>query len=174
MSEIEFEAFLPRLEAELTSTFSNLSGAAQMMASNRYIEYNAIQCDKRNTYRRKVREEKKTQPGQPATGDGENGSASAMAVDSQHTNGDAEPAAKKIRAEDGTATVNGLDNDDEVDEAIEAQNQDAEEENEEEMDEDEEEEDEQQSDPEDELLEDPIEVGGPRPTRVDSDVDESD
>ncbi|KAF2452423.1 histone-fold-containing protein, partial [Lineolata rhizophorae] len=39
INELEFEPFLPRLEAEAE-------------------KYNAIQCDKRNTYRRRVREEK--------------------------------------------------------------------------------------------------------------------
>ncbi|KAF2869781.1 histone-fold-containing protein [Massariosphaeria phaeospora] len=40
MHELEFEAFLPRLEAEVT-------------------RFTAIQADKRNTYRKKVREDKK-------------------------------------------------------------------------------------------------------------------
>ncbi|KAF2422370.1 histone-fold-containing protein, partial [Tothia fuscella] len=40
IAEIEFDSFLPRLEGELT-------------------KYNAVQCDKRNTYRRKIRDEQK-------------------------------------------------------------------------------------------------------------------
>ncbi|CAO2650408.1 Nn.00g017000.m01.CDS01 [Neocucurbitaria sp. VM-36] len=53
MTELEFEFMLPRLEAEVT-------------------KFTSIQADKRNTYRKKVREEKKaatSTPSKPSNGD---------------------------------------------------------------------------------------------------------
>lgn len=87
IDDIEFDAFLPRLEAELA-------------------KYNAVQCDKRNSYRRKVREEQKAKVDPAQEGEesaplvavtGEAG----VPVVSPKRDGDLEPRAKKVRGEDG-------------------------------------------------------------------------
>lgn len=83
MSELEFAFMLPRLEAEVT-------------------KFTSIQADKRNTYRKKVREEKKGTSGT-------SGAASSTPVKSA-TNGDVvmegtedggERATKRMRRESG-------------------------------------------------------------------------
>ncbi|KAK5734843.1 hypothetical protein LTR17_008613 [Elasticomyces elasticus] len=91
LKDAEFESFLPRLEAELK-------------------KYNDIQCDKRNTYRRKVKEDKT--PAESAGGEGEQTAADAVAspavVADVDTNGHASPEdderpAKKQKGETGDA-----------------------------------------------------------------------
>jgi DNA polymerase epsilon subunit 3 len=144
-----------------------------------FPEYNTIQCDKRNNYRRKIREEKKAQA-DPSAPEGENGTTEGAAAAGQ-TNGDAEPATKKIRRSEGDEGVaaNGVDDDDDVDDTLDdTQNQEAEEDDNEEEEADEDE-DEQQSESgsegEGDLVEDPIEVGGPKHNAdEDSDGEESD
>ncbi|TKA25727.1 hypothetical protein B0A50_05823 [Salinomyces thailandicus] len=91
LKDNEYETFLPRLEAELK-------------------KYNDIQCDKRNTYRRKVKEDKKAaEPGQegeapkdgtdplPTPINGINGHVEADGTD------DADKPAKKLKGEGGQA-----------------------------------------------------------------------
>jgi DNA polymerase epsilon subunit 3 len=72
MHELEFAFMLPRLEAEVT-------------------KFTSIQADKRNTYRKKVREEKKAVkdpvPGAPA-GDGGEPSAKRARLDGEAGNSD--------------------------------------------------------------------------------------
>ncbi|KAH0565574.1 hypothetical protein GP486_001024 [Trichoglossum hirsutum] len=70
LSELEFEAFLPRLEAELA----------------RYTE---IQTDKRNTYRNKVKAADKTAPNER--------SKSPQVANGDAEDGDTPPPAKKAR-----------------------------------------------------------------------------
>jgi len=86
----EFESFLPRVEAEVN-------------------KYNEIQCDKRNSYRRRVKADKP--PAGDATNgkDGEDaddatissGSAARGAINGSTTNGEAERPSKKARTEPG-------------------------------------------------------------------------
>lgn len=71
MTELEFAFMLPRLEAEVT-------------------KFTSIQADKRNTYRKKVRDEKKAATHPTAPGD-------------VSMNGDDEPAAKRARLDGGEA-----------------------------------------------------------------------
>lgn len=90
MTELEFELFLPRLEAEVT-------------------KFTSIQADKRNTYRKKVREEKKaattsSTPAGPATTNGDVPDA-----------GDSPPAAKRARRSSGDAEVHQSGTEDEGD-----------------------------------------------------------
>lgn len=68
MAELEFDSFLPRLEAEVA-------------------KFTSIQADKRNSYRRKVKEEKKAK---------ENGDTPAKAVNG-HPEDDEERATKRAR-----------------------------------------------------------------------------
>lgn len=72
MTALEFEFFLPRLEAEVT-------------------KFTSIQADKRNTYRKKVREEKKAATSTPIKS---TNSDVQEAVDG-------EPAAKRVRRSSG-------------------------------------------------------------------------
>ncbi|KAK3099041.1 hypothetical protein LTR53_019204, partial [Teratosphaeriaceae sp. CCFEE 6253] len=96
LKDAEFETFLPRLDAELK-------------------KYNDIQCDKRNTYRRKVKEDKVTIA--PDGGEGEEvpaETAKAPANGTDAANGhadddDAERPAKKLRGDDGSALAPGQD-----------------------------------------------------------------
>jgi DNA polymerase epsilon subunit 3 len=76
-----------------------------------------VQCDKRNNYRRRVKEEKAaavTQNGDEAAADGAN-PAPEGAVNGHTTQDDTERPAKKQKGEDGTATLpdaDQLDDDD--------------------------------------------------------------
>ncbi|KAF1989527.1 histone-fold-containing protein [Aulographum hederae CBS 113979] len=103
--DLGFDVFLPRLQAELE-------------------KYNTIQCDKRNTYRRKVREEQKIKAAANTKGDG-------LPSDQDKTaNGHAPvpetgPAVKKMRR-----------NDDDMDDGDQEQDQDEEEGEDEEEEED--------------------------------------
>jgi histone H3/H4 len=89
LQELEFDAFVPRCTAELE-------------------KYNAVQCDKRNTYRRKVREEAKAK----AEADKANGVVESIPGPPIATiptfsvrNRDLPPAAKKFRRENGDAAA---------------------------------------------------------------------
>ena len=89
LQELEFDTFVPRCAAELE-------------------KYNAVQCDKRNTYRRKVREEAKAK----AEADKANGVVESIPGPPIATiptfsvrNRDLPPAAKKFRRENGDAAV---------------------------------------------------------------------
>jgi DNA polymerase epsilon subunit 3 len=127
----EFDSFLPRLEAELE-------------------KYNAVQCDKRNTYRRKVREEQRSSKAGPAEGNSELPGAETGAEESFVTveeNENGERAIKKIRRENGEAEEVG-DEEDAPDE---------EDEEDEDEDEDEEEVEETFEDAKEQLVEDPME-----------------
>ncbi|KAI8936323.1 hypothetical protein NX059_006739 [Plenodomus lindquistii] len=93
MTELEFDFFLPRLEAEVT-------------------KFTSIQADKRNTYRKKVREEKKaattaTTGSTPAGPLNTNGTAQDA--------GDSPPAAKRARRESGDAEAHQSGSEDEGD-----------------------------------------------------------
>jgi DNA polymerase epsilon subunit 3 len=88
MHELEFAFMLPRLEAEVT-------------------KFTSIQADKRNTYRKKVREEKKAAKDKPYT----NGDSSMMSMGDE-----GEPAAKRARMEAGDTEDEG-----EGDETIEGE-----------------------------------------------------
>lgn len=87
MKELEFEFMLPRLEAEVN-------------------KFTSIQADKRNTYRKKIREEKRAKH-DPDGGVSEmsvNGGASFLSAGglADADEGDDEPKAKKVRL-DGEA-----------------------------------------------------------------------
>lgn len=88
-----------------------------LFGANVCPEYNETQCDKRNTYRRKVKEEKAVaasrEDGEPSneaeTAEGANGTTNGHA-DTE----DEDRPAKKFKAEDGTAMApdaNGLEED---------------------------------------------------------------
>ncbi|KAH0086284.1 hypothetical protein KCU84_g1406, partial [Aureobasidium melanogenum] len=75
-------------------------------------EYNTVQCDKRNSYRRKIREEKASklgEDGKPTDSGAENGDADASMMDATemsavngHSRNDGEePPSKKLRREAG-------------------------------------------------------------------------
>ncbi|KAF2145345.1 uncharacterized protein K452DRAFT_243282 [Aplosporella prunicola CBS 121167] len=75
LKEIEFEQFTERVDRELQ-------------------RYNTIQCDKRNTYRRKVKEEKRDDMNAPHNPDAPNGAAAHAPPHHAH---DGEPVAKRAR-----------------------------------------------------------------------------
>lgn len=88
--------------------------------AHRILEYNEVQCDKRNTYRRKVKEEKAAAAtvteGDDASKDGDV-MESTNGVLNGHDGGDDEDRpAKKLKAEDGSALAPGADglNDDDM------------------------------------------------------------
>jgi DNA polymerase epsilon subunit 3 len=98
----EFDSFLPRLEAELE-------------------KYNAVQCDKRNTYRRKVREEQKSAKASGAGSVGKEGEAATAESGEEsfvtvEENENGERAAKKLRREDGQGEDVGGEEEDAPDE----------------------------------------------------------
>jgi DNA polymerase epsilon subunit 3 len=84
MTDLEFSFMLPRLEAEVT-------------------KFTSIQADKRNTYRKKVREEKKgtTASTDPATSTPANSAANGDVV--MEGADDGERATKRVRRESGDA-----------------------------------------------------------------------
>ncbi|QDS74249.1 hypothetical protein FKW77_002972 [Venturia effusa] len=114
IQECEFDSFLPRLEAELE-------------------KYNTVQCDKRNTYRRKVREEQKSakiaglgkSAEERAAGVPGDGDESFVTVDE---NGNGERAAKKLRKENGDAEDVGEEEDAPDEEDVEDEDEEDEEE----------------------------------------------
>ncbi|KAF1924468.1 histone-fold-containing protein [Didymella exigua CBS 183.55] len=122
MRELEFEFMLPRLEAEVS-------------------KFTSIQADKRNTYRKKIRDEKRAKNDPDGVSVMTNGETSFMSVGTAGVDGE-EPRAKKARLD---GEVEGSD-DEGVDEAQDVED--------EEVEEDEIVEDEA---PEDDLKEDPLE-----------------
>ena len=82
MKELEFEFMLPRLEAEVN-------------------KFTSIQADKRNTYRKKIRDEKRARNDPDGVSEITNGGASFMSAGPAGAEGD-EPQAKKARM-DGDA-----------------------------------------------------------------------
>ncbi|ORY13754.1 histone-fold-containing protein [Clohesyomyces aquaticus] len=128
MQELEFDSFLPRLEAEVA-------------------KFTSIQADKRNSYRKKIRDEKKAQK--------EPGDSQPRA-----TNGNADddsPPAKRARrssADNGEHATGSEEEEADVDETIEEDQQE-----DEEVEDDEEPEGEGEEEAVDEqLTEDPIEI----------------
>lgn len=106
MQELEFAFMLPRLEAEVT-------------------KFTSIQADKRNTYRKKVREEKKasssggaqTSTPTKATADGD--------VVMEGADDDGERAAKRARRESGE-NGDGDVTEEEVDETVDVEDEEVE------------------------------------------------
>jgi DNA polymerase epsilon subunit 3 len=94
MHELEFAFMLPRLEAEVT-------------------KFTSIQADKRNTYRKKVREEKKgvKEPMTPG--------------EIQHGSGGGEPVAKRAKL-DGEAEAEDEDEEGDVDETQDVEDEEVE------------------------------------------------
>ncbi|TKA76521.1 hypothetical protein B0A49_02915 [Cryomyces minteri] len=204
LAELEFETFSPRLEAELASesaqhpstisatpaNFMPLVAISHDMVANHFTEYNAIQCDKRNSYRRKVREDKRSNGGASgatavAASDEPMSIDQLTALDSEvHRDGDqhedSERSAKRARRD--VAYANG-DGNGVVSEGEESEPEVLDEEGEGDGDEDEVEDDETEEDGEGEgevggetLLEDPIEMeeryeGGDDDLLDDDDVD---
>jgi len=111
LQELEFDFMLQRVEAEVH-------------------KFTSIQADKRNTYRKKVREEKKAAKDKPANGDMEDDS----------------PPAKRARRSDGAEQVGSDDED--VDETVEGMEQE-----DDEVEDDEVEEDVPEEEPTEDLLE---------------------
>lgn len=122
MRELEFEFMLPRLEAEVN-------------------KFTSIQADKRNTYRKKIREEKKAKHDPDGVSAMTNGETSFMTVGTVGVE-DEEPRTKKARLD---GEIEGSDEEG-VDEAQDVED--------EEVEDDEIVEDEA---PEDDLKEDPLE-----------------
>jgi DNA polymerase epsilon subunit 3 len=95
MHELEFSAFLPRLEAEVG-------------------KFTSIQADKRNSYRKKVREDKKA-----AKGDAPVGSPLAQVAngtwDGHKEGDDGTPPTKRLRRESGDEGGHGTGSDEEPD-----------------------------------------------------------
>lgn len=131
LKDAELEEFLPRLEAELKSGSFISSGFRQQTTDDRVIEYNEIQCDKRNAYRRKVKEDKAAAAPQ---GNGDGAEAQPNVPGPGATNGDpivlidpssdaAERPAKKLKGETGEAIQP---DDEDADDAEEAENDDTE------------------------------------------------
>ncbi|KAF2771645.1 histone-fold-containing protein [Teratosphaeria nubilosa] len=96
LKDAEFENFLPRLEAELK-------------------KYNDIQCDKRNTYRKKVKDDKAAaaEKETPSEG-GPNGESAAATANGATTNGhtegeNGERPAKKLKGDTGQSVVRDAD-----------------------------------------------------------------
>lgn len=143
MKDCELEDFLPRLEAELK-------------------KYNEVQCDKRNTYRRKVKEDKAAATAPELGDDNQDGETAGGANGTMngHINGeDADRPAKKFKADDGTAiapNANGLE--DEMDGDHDDQDD----------------EDEDEADVDDEEEDDVVEVGPGGVVEIDADEHDDD
>ena len=139
MHELEFDSFLPRLEAEVS-------------------KFTSIQADKRNTYRKKVREDKKA-----AKENGENG---AKPVNG-HAENDESPPTKRARrsSADGGEHNTGSEEEVDPDETVDVEQEDEEVED-----------DEVEEEPAEEgLTEDPLEVRESEPSDDEMvDGDESD
>jgi DNA polymerase epsilon subunit 3 len=148
MLELEFDAFLPRLEAEVT-------------------KFTSIQADKRNSYRAKVRQEKKAQKevGAPE------GPGSKLEVANGHAGAEESPPTKRARrssVDDGGHAEGSADEAGDADETIDVVDDEGED--------DEVEDDEVEEEPVvDELAEDPLEEKVVEATDDDmQDGDESD
>ncbi|CAK1356131.1 DNA polymerase epsilon subunit D [Cercospora beticola] len=154
LKDSEYEMFIPRLEAELK-------------------KYNDTQCDKRNTYRRKVKADKDAATDKP-TGEGEtseiakDGEATAATTNGASNAGaedETDRPAKKLKAENGAAVTPGGDEDmvdDDGDDEQDANDQDDEEEDDEEGAEDEvpDEEESEDDQPMEDALEEQVEDAG--------------
>ncbi|KAF2089017.1 histone-fold-containing protein [Saccharata proteae CBS 121410] len=147
LKELEFEAFIPRVEGELQ-------------------RYNTIQCDKRNSYRRRLKEEKLAAEAQPtdaaaapSTAGAETGGAPGANGHARGDDDDSAPASKKMRRD---IEDSGMDMED-VDEGEDEGEEEQDEEDEDEEGEDEEEEEEEDDEEADDaaaaaqLREDPLE-----------------
>ena len=156
VKELEFEAFLPRLEAELQSTLTCPS-AIFPAGNSRFAEYNAIQCEKRNSYRKKVREAARAKANSNAPDASDPPAANGH---SQHgPDGDSPPAAKKARRSsvDGGEHATGTEGEDtDGDMGDNGEGDDDQQDHEDDEVEDEEEGDDEGA--EEQLVEDPIEV----------------
>jgi len=99
-------------------------------------KYNTVQCDKRNSYRRKIREEKagKTgDDGKPTDSGAENGDGDAdasmmdatemSAVNGRSRTDDEEPPSKKMRREAGEEDVSEEGDDEEFHDALEGEDE---------------------------------------------------
>lgn len=116
LKEQEFEALLPRVQAEVT-------------------KYNEIQSDKRNTYRRTKKAEQRAAeeaagPGPDVMDESAMGDEVVLAT---HTNGDAareegERPSKKVRREDGDDVSDAVEEDEEEEEVVEEEEESGEEE----------------------------------------------
>ncbi|KAF2785766.1 histone-fold-containing protein [Melanomma pulvis-pyrius CBS 109.77] len=141
MHELEFEAFLPRLEAEV-------------------VKFTSIQADKRNSYRKKVREDKK------AAKEGTEGSKAPTA--NGHAEGADSPPTKRMRrlsVDNGEHATTGSEEEADPDETADVEQED------EEVEEDEIEDEAV----EEGLTEDPLEVRESEPSDDEmADGDESD
>jgi DNA polymerase epsilon subunit 3 len=140
LKENEFEHFIPRLEAELKSNIFLPPSLHPKDTSITNIlsikEYNTVQCDKRNSYRRKIREEKASKTGEdgkPTDSGAENGDADASmldatgmsAVNGHHSrHDDEEPPSKKMRREGGEEDVSEEGDDEEFHDALEGEGED--------------------------------------------------
>ncbi|KAK4978407.1 hypothetical protein LTR28_005767 [Elasticomyces elasticus] len=115
IKELEFEEFLPRLEAELESK-SRISYVNPTLIIDHGVlilsaEYNTIQCEKRNSYRRKVKEGRQsaalaTTNGETPAPDSSSGGASVAGHSDTHDE-DGPPAKKVRRTMHGDATSAG-------------------------------------------------------------------
>jgi len=101
MNDLEFSFMLPRLEAEVT-------------------KFTSIQADKRNTYRKKVREVKKAQNG-PEHGDG----GVDVVAGAQEGGDDEERAAKRAKVDAG-ASEEDEEGDGDVDETADVEDEEVE------------------------------------------------
>ena len=120
-----------------------------------------MQSDKRNTYRRKIKEEKAITTGTEADANGDNGSKDKSTTDatngdaSAHTDGeDAERPFKKFKAQNGAALAPDADGVDETEETIDDQDGDVDETMEDDADDDEQADDAEVEDEEEEEDED--------------------
>ena len=181
LKDAELEGFLPRLEAELKSTLSAFRNKFSIHLLTA-AEYNETQCDKRNTYRRKVKEEKAAAAAKDGTDadvsmfskDGETAkSAEDGAVNREGGDEDAERPAKKLKGENGSAAAPDMADD--VDDEDGDDEQEAEE-NDDDADEDGAEDDvpDEESDDEDQTMEDALEEQPDRSEMRDEALDDPD
>ncbi|KAF2496019.1 histone-fold-containing protein [Lophium mytilinum] len=154
VKELEFEAFLPRLEAELQ-------------------KYNAIQCDKRNTYRKKIRDANKAAKASNPDGVDQTEEPSIISTNGNghRADDDSPPAAKKARRSSlGATGSEGDDTDGNMGEQAEEDQQDEEHED----DDVEDDEEGEENGGETQLTEDPLEIRDDDMGNEGSDSDESD
>jgi DNA polymerase epsilon subunit 3 len=188
LKDCEFEDFLDRLHQELRSMYcrhDHLKVVTSIhlphLRTKIYVEYSDIQCNKRNTYRRKVKEEKQAASqleGDQAAAEGDTSIATNGEL--EHAEGDdADRPIKKLKADDGTAVdpdTTGLDDEDmedEVDDVPDGDDQADDEGDDEVEDEMEDEEDEEPAEVAREA-DDEVAVGGMRDEALDDPGSESD
>ena len=134
LKDAELEGFLPRLEAELKSKYTtfrvthsrtrhrseNLPPRIQRLTN--HTEYNEVQCDKRNSYRHRVKQEKAAAAADvDASKDGDDGAEAAHlyaqtnGTGNGHLEADDEvgrPAKKQKGLDGAVVNVDGDDEDD--------------------------------------------------------------